>query len=76
MMRGAVFISTTGSGLPQPLPHMPYAFVTPPSEPGTIYAGLSNGDIWQGDNQGERWQQLPVHLGGIQRSLVMLQGDA
>ena len=59
-------------GLPQPLNHMPYALLTERSAPGHIYAGLSNGDIWHSADYGEHWVQLPVNLGGIERSLVML----
>ncbi len=59
-------------GLPQPLAHMPYALIADPEIGGTLYAGLSNGDLWQGEGHGERWTQLPVRLRGIHRSLVLL----
>lgn len=59
-------------GLPQPLSRMPYALITEPGAPGSIYAGLSNGDLWCSSDQGENWQQLPVNLGMIHRALVML----
>jgi len=59
-------------GLPQPLDHMPYALLTERTAPGQIYAGLSNGDIWQSANYGEHWAQLPVSLGRIERALIML----
>lgn len=59
-------------GLPQPLNHMPYALITDPSQPGHIYAGLSNGDVWHSANHGDHWQQLPFNLGRIRRSLIML----
>jgi hypothetical protein len=58
-------------GLPHPLPHMPYALLTEPGMPGDIYAGLGNGDIWHSADHGERWEQLPVRLGRIQRALIM-----
>lgn len=61
-----------GGGLPQPLDHMPYALLTEPSAPGHIYAGLSNGDIWHSSDYGEQWEQMPVNLGTIRRSLIML----
>jgi photosystem II stability/assembly factor-like uncharacterized protein len=61
-------------GLPQPLDHMPYALLTDNHAPGHIYAGLSNGDIWQSADYGEEWIQLPVNLGKIERSLVLLSG--
>ena len=52
-------------GLPDPLDYMPYALITDPAEPGHLYAGLSNGDIWHTVNHGDYWQQLPVNLGAI-----------
>jgi hypothetical protein len=61
-----------GGGLPQPLSHMPYVLITEPGASGTIYARLSNGDIWASSDQGASWRQLPVNLGGIHRSLVMV----
>jgi photosystem II stability/assembly factor-like uncharacterized protein len=59
-------------GLPQPLNYMPYALLTDPSEPGHVYAGLSNGDVWHSADHGDTWQQLPFHLKSIQRTLIML----
>lgn len=68
---GARWLRLTG-GLPQPLNHMPYALITDPAQPGHVYAGLSNGDIWHSANHGDHWRQLPVNLGGVHRSLIML----
>ena len=59
-------------GLPQPLAHMPYALCTDRDAPGHIYAGLSNGALWHSDDYGERWAELPVTLGGIHRSMIVL----
>ena len=59
-------------GLPQPLDHMPYALLTERDAPGQIYAGLSNGDIWQSGDYGDHWAQLPVSMGRIERSLIVL----
>ncbi len=59
-------------GLPQPLAHMPYALVPDPGRGGSIYAGLSNGDLWHSGDYGERWEQLPLRLGAIRRALVIL----
>jgi len=59
-------------GLPQPLQNMPYALITDLREPGRIYAGLSNGDVWTSHDQGESWTQMPFNLGSIHRTLVML----
>jgi hypothetical protein len=59
-------------GLPQPLDHMPYALLTDPAAPGHVYAGLSNGDVWYSSDHGDTWRQLPLNLGGIYRSLIMI----
>lgn len=58
-------------GLPQPLNHMPYALVSPISEPGCVYAGLSNGDVWRSQDQGDTWAQLPFNLVRIRQMIVL-----
>lgn len=40
-------------GLPEPLNHMPYSLLTHRSEPGCVYAGMSNGDVWRSSNRGD-----------------------
>jgi hypothetical protein len=59
-------------GLAQPLPHMPYALLTNLSEPDAVYAGFANGDVWHSSDRGDHWERLPISLGSIRRSLVML----
>jgi hypothetical protein len=59
-------------GLPQPLSQMPYALITEGGPPGSLYAGLSNGDLWCSHDRGESWRLLPVNLGRIHRALVLL----
>jgi hypothetical protein len=61
-----------GGGLPQPLDHMPYALLTDPAAPGHIYAGLSIGDVWRSENYGDAWEKLPLNLGSIIRTLIMV----
>lgn len=61
-----------GGGLPDPLDHMPYALLTDPAEPGHLYAGLSNGDVWFSADYGEAWGQLPFNLRGIHRTMIMV----
>ena len=63
-------------GLPQPLNYMAYALLTDSNAPGHLYAGLSNGDIWHTSDHGDTWNQLPLNLTGIHRSLILLQPDA
>jgi photosystem II stability/assembly factor-like uncharacterized protein len=59
-------------GLHEPLSHMPYALIAEPATPGCLYAGLSNGDVWHSEDRGESWRRLPVNLGAIRQSLVLL----
>lgn len=70
---GAAWEKLNG-GLPQPLEHMPYALLTDVQAPGAIYAGLSNGDIWQSLDYGDTWHQLPLNMDGIRRTLIMRWG--
>ncbi len=44
-----------GGGLPQPLPHFPYALTT---GLGRLYAGLGDGSIYVSGDNGETWQPL------------------
>lgn len=66
---GAAWEKLAG-GLPQPLRHMPYALLTDPAAPGHVYAGLSNGEVWQSTDHGDNWQPLPFNLGSIHRVLI------
>jgi hypothetical protein len=59
-------------GLPQPLPHMPYALLTDLTAPGHLYAGLSSGDVWHTTDYGDHWQQFPLNLGSIWTAMIML----
>jgi photosystem II stability/assembly factor-like uncharacterized protein len=46
-----------GGGLPEPLPAMPYALVTAGER---VFAGLSNGQLWESRDRGETWRVLDV----------------
>ncbi len=59
-------------GLPQPLDYMPYALLTDPQAQGHVYAGLSNGEVWQSSDYGEAWQRLPFTSGAIQQMLILV----
>ena len=59
-------------GLPQPLQRMPYALMSDANTSGTLYAGLSDGEVWGTRDYGESWERLPVGLGSIRRTAVML----
>ena len=60
-------------GLPQPLDYMAYALLIDPEAPGHLYAGLSNGDVWHSADYGDSWQQLPLNLGRIARTMIVLK---
>ncbi|MFQ5613470.1 MAG: hypothetical protein ACE5H9_15200 [Anaerolineae bacterium] len=60
--RRAKMWATLAGGLPQPLESMVYALLTRPGEPGVVYAGLRNGDIWFSQDAGDTWQKLPLNL--------------
>jgi photosystem II stability/assembly factor-like uncharacterized protein len=51
------------SGLPDPLPAMPYALVATSER---LFAGLANGELWESRDRGESWQQCKL-VGSLQR---------
>lgn len=67
---GAAWERLTG-GLPQPLNTLAYALVTDPSNPGHLYAGLGNGDVWRTTDYGDFWTKLSLNLGQI-RQMTMI----
>ncbi len=68
---GGVWQRLSG-GLPEPLDYMAYSLLTDPESPGSLWAGLSNGEVWEGRDYGAHWTKLPFSLGGIHRCLVRL----
>jgi len=68
---GAAWEQLSG-GLPVPLDYMAYGLLTDPDAPGHLYAGLSNGEIWNSTDYGDRWQRLPVDLGRISALLMVI----
>jgi photosystem II stability/assembly factor-like uncharacterized protein len=77
--QAAIFRSMDGGpwqrlagGLPEPMNYMPYALLPDHDAPAHLYAGMSNGDVWHSTDHGDSWQRLPLNLGGIHRSLIML----
>lgn len=57
-------------GLPQPLDHMPYAFVTHPATAGYLMAGLANGELWETFDHGDSWSKADLALSAVHRVLV------
>lgn len=59
-------------GLPEPLDYMAYALTPDPGAAGSLFAGLSNGEVWRTKDYGDRWEQMPFNLGGIQHAMIMI----
>ncbi len=51
-----------GGGLPEPLPAMPYALVAPEDR---LFAGLSDGQLWESRDQGDTWTACRVAHDGL-----------
>jgi photosystem II stability/assembly factor-like uncharacterized protein len=49
--------SALDGGLPEPLPAMPYALV---AVDGRVFAGLSDGQIWESRDRGDSWRALQL----------------
>jgi photosystem II stability/assembly factor-like uncharacterized protein len=49
-------------GLPDPLPAMPYALV---AAPGRVFAGLSDGQLWESHDRGDSWRRCAVEGDGL-----------
>ena len=54
-----------------PMSMPPTALVAEPGVPGSLYAGLRNGDVMHSADYGDTWQQLPFNLHGIWFSLLV-----
>lgn len=52
-------------GLPHPLAQMPYALLAPRYRPGTLIAGLGDGELLLTEDAGESWRKLEVRLPGL-----------
>ena len=44
------------------LPHMPYALLTPRDRPGTVLAGLRDGELLVSEDAGDSWRGLEIRL--------------
>jgi len=51
-----------GGGLPEPLPAMPYALV---AAEGRLFAGLSDGQLWESRDRGDTWAACRVEGDGL-----------
>jgi photosystem II stability/assembly factor-like uncharacterized protein len=58
-----------------PLSSMPIALITAPTESGQLYAGLTNGEVWQSKDYGDTWQKMPFELPPIRRSMILIETD-
>jgi photosystem II stability/assembly factor-like uncharacterized protein len=60
--------SALGGGLPSPLPAMPYALL---ATSGRLFAGLSDGQLWESRDQGDTWTACAL-VGGTLPALTAL----
>jgi photosystem II stability/assembly factor-like uncharacterized protein len=58
-----------GSGLPDPLPSMPYALVATLDR---LFAGLAGGELWQSRDHGDTWERCELSGGGLGRLLALV----
>lgn len=54
-----------GSGIPRPLPWMPYALVAPRGQPGSLIVGLQDGALLLSDDAGDTWRTVDTGLGSL-----------
>lgn len=54
-----------GTGLDRPLRSMPYALLAPRDRPGTLIAGLKDGNLMVTEDAGESWRMLQTGLTSI-----------
>jgi photosystem II stability/assembly factor-like uncharacterized protein len=55
---------TLAGGLPAPLPAMPYALV---AAEGRLFAGLADGQLWEGTDRGESWNACALEGDPLER---------
>jgi photosystem II stability/assembly factor-like uncharacterized protein len=60
-----------GSGLPEPLPAMPYALATRGAD---VFAGLANGEIWLSSDRGQSWRVLELDGEPVGRLVALAVG--
>ncbi len=69
---GAAPWAQLSGGLPDPLDYMAYGLTTVPGEPGHLYAGLGNGQVWHTSDYGDNWEPMPFNLGGVHNALLVI----
>lgn len=55
-----------------PMGEMPMALVTIPGITGHLYAGTTAGHVWHSADFGATWSMLPIDLGSVGRSLLIV----
>jgi photosystem II stability/assembly factor-like uncharacterized protein len=69
---GGAALEKLSGGLPEPMDYLAYSLVTVPEEPGHLYAGLSNGEVWHTDDYGDSWTLLPFNMGSVRARMVVM----
>jgi photosystem II stability/assembly factor-like uncharacterized protein len=60
-------------GLPEPIPAMPYALV---AVEGRLFAGLADGQIWEGADRGDTWRALVLEGDALPRLHALAYASA
>lgn len=61
------------TGLPESLPHMPYALAAAPAPHGVLFAGFQNGEVRESSDRGTRWRRLDIDEEHPIQQAVVLQ---
>lgn len=61
-----------GGGLPEPMDYFAYDLATLPEHPGTLFAGLANGEVWLSEDYGDHWSCLPFNVGRVHSSMIVI----
>lgn len=59
-------------GLPRPMTHLAYALATDREATGHLYAGFSNGEVWQTADYGDSWEKLPFNMGPFRGRMLLV----
>jgi photosystem II stability/assembly factor-like uncharacterized protein len=59
-------------GLTEPLDYMAYGLAVVPEQPGYVYAGLGNGQVWFSEDYGDHWALMPFNLCGVHNAFAVI----
>jgi hypothetical protein len=71
---GGAWEELRSPSLPTPSPTLVAALAADPDQPGRLFAGFRSGEIYESQDRGETWRQVPVKVDGI-AALAVLVGE-